>query len=74
MCVCRLPLPEEWRGLVNEKLSQVAEIPECIFAHHSGFIGGNSSYDGALQMARKALMMARETSASQAHSQPTAVE
>ncbi|KAF3432772.1 hypothetical protein FNV43_RR23874 [Rhamnella rubrinervis] len=46
----RKPLPFLWRGLENEKLSEVAGIPGCVFVHMSGFIGGNRSYDGALAM------------------------
>ncbi|XP_055345826.1 MYG1 exonuclease-like isoform X2 [Paramacrobiotus metropolitanus] len=56
--ITRLPLPEPWRGLINETLSQMSGIPGCIFAHHSGFIGGNTTYDGALAMACKTLNLA----------------
>ncbi|XAR71605.1 hypothetical protein NMG60_11017960 [Bertholletia excelsa] len=52
----RKPLPFEWRGLTDEKLSKVAGIPGCTFVHVSGFIGGNQSYDGALAMAKISLM------------------
>lgn len=51
----RKPLPYLWRGLENDKLSEVAGIPGCTFVHMSGFIGGNRSYDGALAMARASL-------------------
>ncbi|XP_061358179.1 uncharacterized protein LOC133302429 [Gastrolobium bilobum] len=51
----RKPLPYLWRGLENDKLSEVAGIPGCTFVHMSGFIGGNKSYDGALAMARASL-------------------
>ncbi|KAJ7959393.1 UPF0160 protein MYG1, mitochondrial-like [Quillaja saponaria] len=51
----RKPLPFLWRGLENDKLSEVAGIPGCTFVHMSGFIGGNRSYDGALYMARVSL-------------------
>uniref|UniRef100_M4E9J8 Uncharacterized protein n=2 Tax=Brassica campestris TaxID=3711 RepID=M4E9J8_BRACM len=53
----RKGLPEQWRGLRDEKLSEAAEIPGCVFVHMSGFIGGNQSYDGALSMARTALTL-----------------
>ena len=53
----RLSLPEEWRGLRDEELSAVAKIEGCTFVHASGFIGGNVSYDGVLEMARKALKL-----------------
>lgn len=51
----RKPLPCLWRGLENDKLSEVAGIPGCTFVHMSGFIGGNQSYDGALAMTRASL-------------------
>lgn len=51
----RLSLPEEWRGLRDDVLSEKSGIKDCIFVHASGFIGGNKTYDGALEMARVAL-------------------
>lgn len=51
----RLPLPEKWRGLRDDELSQVSGIPGCVFAHISGFIGGNLTKEGALAMAKAAL-------------------
>jgi len=51
----RKPLPEEWRGLRDQELSTKSGIPGCVFVHASGFIGGNGSFEGALQMAQKAL-------------------
>jgi uncharacterized UPF0160 family protein len=53
--VSRKPLPEAWRGVRDNELSQVTGIPNCVFVHASGFIGGNQTQDGALQMARDAL-------------------
>jgi len=53
----RLSLPEEWRGLRDEELSRVAQIEGCVFVHASGFIGGNLTKAGVLQMARKSLEM-----------------
>lgn len=55
---CRLPLPEDWRGLRDQELSEVSGIPGCIFVHVSGFIGGNQSSKGAIEMAKKALKRA----------------
>ncbi|KAJ7562986.1 hypothetical protein O6H91_03G091700 [Diphasiastrum complanatum] len=54
----RKPLPAPWRGLRDDELSQVAGIDGCVFLHISGFIGGNKTLDGALTMARKALLFA----------------
>ncbi|KZV71328.1 metal-dependent protein hydrolase [Peniophora sp. CONT] len=53
----RKALPEVWRGVRDDALSQVSEIPGGIFVHASGFIGGNKTKDGALAMAKKALEM-----------------
>jgi hypothetical protein len=44
-----------WRGLRDAELSKVAGVPGCVFVHASGFIGGNDTYEGALQMARLSL-------------------
>lgn len=53
----RNPLPEKWRGLRDEKLSEVSGIQDCIFVHNTGFIGGNKTLEGAIEMAKKALEM-----------------
>ena len=58
----RTSLPEEWRGLRNEELSSMSSIPGCTFVHAGGFIGGNSTYDGALQMAIASLEVHDEES------------
>lgn len=54
----RLPLPAAWRGLRDEGLSKVAGIPDCVFVHGSGFIGGNKTQEGAVEMARRSLQIA----------------
>ncbi|TST85772.1 Olfactomedin-like protein 3A [Bagarius yarrelli] len=51
----RLSLLEEWRGIRDNALSQISGIPECVFVHASGFIGGNKTEMGVLEMARKTL-------------------
>lgn len=51
----RLSLPEEWRGVRDQDLAKLAGIPGCTFCHAAGFIGGNETYEGALEMARVAL-------------------
>lgn len=53
----RKALPDKWRGLRDEDLSKTAEIEGCVFVHSSGFIGGNKTYDGAMEMAIKAVDM-----------------
>ncbi len=51
----RKALPESWRGVRDEELSRLSGIVGCIFVHASGFIGGNKTKEGALEMARKAM-------------------
>lgn len=51
----RLSLLSEWRGIRDDALSELSGIPGCIFVHASGFTGGNKTYDGAMEMARKTL-------------------
>ncbi|GJJ15703.1 hypothetical protein Clacol_009981 [Clathrus columnatus] len=51
----RKSLPEAWQGLRDEELSAKTCIPGCIFVHASGFIGGNQTKEGVLEMAFKAL-------------------
>jgi len=53
----RKALPEPWRGVRDEDLSRISGIEGCIFVHASGFIGGNNTKDGALEMAKRALEM-----------------
>jgi uncharacterized UPF0160 family protein len=36
-------------------LSGVCGVPGCVFVHASGFIGGNVTYEGILEMARKSV-------------------
>jgi uncharacterized UPF0160 family protein len=51
----RLDLPDMWKGLRDEELCTKAGIRGCRFVHSSGFIGGNDTYEGILQMAQAAL-------------------
>ncbi|KAI0033143.1 GAMM1 protein [Vararia minispora EC-137] len=51
----RKALPEAWRGVRDDTLSELSGIPGCIFVHASGFIGGNRTREGALAMAKKSL-------------------
>jgi len=52
--VNRKSLPNPWCGLRDQDLSTVTGIPDCVFAHQNGFIGGNKTADGALEMAKLA--------------------
>jgi uncharacterized UPF0160 family protein len=51
----RKALPAAWRGLRGAELDAVTGVEGGVFVHASGFIGGHSTYDGALALARKAL-------------------
>ncbi|KAL9609906.1 MAG: hypothetical protein Q9167_005351 [Letrouitia subvulpina] len=53
----RKALPEVWRGLRDEELDKVSGIKRSVFVHASGFIGGNKTFEGAMEMARTALVM-----------------
>ncbi|XP_029008178.1 UPF0160 protein MYG1, mitochondrial [Betta splendens] len=59
----RLSLPEEWRGVRDEALSDLSGIKGCIFVHASGFIGGNKTQEGVLEMARRTLQAAAQSPA-----------
>ncbi|UZP35824.1 hypothetical protein NXS19_003640 [Fusarium pseudograminearum] len=50
-----LPLPEAWRGFRDAELDGISGIPGCVFVHAAGFIGGNKTFEGAKEMATKAL-------------------
>jgi uncharacterized UPF0160 family protein len=52
----RKKLPEVWCGLRDQVLSEKAGIPESIFIHASGFIGGHQTREGAVLMAKKVKM------------------
>ncbi|XP_017574659.1 UPF0160 protein MYG1, mitochondrial [Pygocentrus nattereri] len=52
----RLSLLEEWRGIRDNALSQLSGIPDCIFVHSSGFIGGNKTKEGVIEMAKRTLL------------------
>ena len=48
----RKPLPEKWRGVRDQALSDLSGIGGCVFVHASGFIGANTTKTGALEMAK----------------------
>ncbi|KAI8005673.1 hypothetical protein LOK49_LG07G00132 [Camellia lanceoleosa] len=50
----RKPLPSPWR--VQQMESSLKRGILCTFVHMSGFIGGNQTYKGALDMAKTSLM------------------
>lgn len=51
----RKGLPEELRGLRDDELSEKSGVPDCIFIHAAGFIGGAKSKDSALKLAQMSL-------------------
>ncbi|ETW87238.1 hypothetical protein HETIRDRAFT_59247 [Heterobasidion irregulare TC 32-1] len=53
----RKALPEAWRGVRDDDLSRVSGIDGGIFVHASGFIGGNKTKEGVLEMAKQALKL-----------------
>ena len=53
----RRSLPSSWCGLRDAELSREAGVDGSIFIHANGFIGGNETFQGALEMAKKALTM-----------------
>lgn len=59
--VPRLSLPEAWAGLRNEALDSACGVPGAEFVHKERFIGGHSTREGALMMARKALELGKTT-------------
>lgn len=46
-----------WRGIRDGELDALTGIPGCIFVHASGFIGGNKTKEGAMEMAIRSLSM-----------------
>lgn len=49
--VCRKFLAAPWRGVRDKELESVSGIEGITFCHQTGFIGGNTTREGALKMA-----------------------
>lgn len=47
----RKALHKDWRGVRDDELQKISEIPDASFCHASGFIGGAKTRDASLQMA-----------------------
>jgi uncharacterized UPF0160 family protein len=56
--VSRLKLHDSWCGLRDDSLSQECGFPGAVFVHAGGFIGGHTTYEGALGMALKTIALA----------------
>ena len=52
----KLPLPASWAGLRDAGLARESGVPDAVFCHKGRFIAGAGSRDGALRLARLALM------------------
>jgi urease accessory protein len=53
--VSRKALPEPWRGVRDQALSDLTGVEGCIFVHASGFIGGAQTQEGSRTLAKMAL-------------------
>ncbi|KAH3663331.1 hypothetical protein OGAPHI_005321 [Ogataea philodendri] len=51
----RQKLPEPWRGVRDDALSELTGVPGCIFVHAAGFIGGAKSKEAVVKLAQMAL-------------------
>ncbi|CCK71230.1 Myg1p KNAG_0G01720 [Huiozyma naganishii CBS 8797] len=51
----RRGLPEPLRGLRDAELSEKSGVPDCIFIHAAGFIGGAKQKESALKLAQMSL-------------------
>ena len=51
----RKALPAPWRGLRDQEFDRESGIEGGVFVHASGFIGGNKTFGGAMDMAKKGL-------------------
>lgn len=51
----RMDLPAPWSGLRGEQLAAACGVPDAVFCHTNLFIGAAKSFEGAMEMARKAL-------------------
>ncbi|CCH59625.1 hypothetical protein TBLA_0B08090 [Henningerozyma blattae CBS 6284] len=46
---------EKLRGLRDEELSKESGVPDCVFVHAAGFIGGTQTQEGAYKLAKMSL-------------------
>ncbi|MFA6902925.1 MAG: MYG1 family protein [Gallionellaceae bacterium] len=51
----RKSLPAAWAGLDGEELDKVTGIKGCVFCHRARFVGGHTTKEGVIEMARLAL-------------------
>jgi uncharacterized UPF0160 family protein len=53
----RLPLPQAWAGLQDAALAEVSGVADAVFVHLRRFVGAARSRAGALDLARKAVVL-----------------
>ena len=51
----RKSLPLAWAGLDGEELDKVTGIKGCVFCHRARFVGGHTTKEGVIEMAKLAL-------------------
>lgn len=51
----RKSLKKEWQGVARDELAQISGIPDVVFCHASGFIGGARSFESVMKMATLSL-------------------
>ncbi len=51
----KISLPKKWRGRKGEELAKICGVPDAVFCHASGFLGGAVSKEGAVRMAYLAI-------------------
>ena len=54
----RLALPESWAGLQADELAKETGVADAVFVHVRRFVGAAKSRTGAVELARKALVLA----------------
>ena len=52
----RKSLPVSWAGLDGEELDKVTGIKGCVFCHRARFVGGHTTKEGVIEMAKLALL------------------
>lgn len=56
----RVPLPQEWSGLTDEKFQEVSGIDGAMFCHNKLFIATAISKESAIELAKKAINIYNE--------------
>lgn len=51
----RKSLPAAWAGLDGDELDKVTGIKGCVFCHRARFVGGHTTKEGVIEMAKLAL-------------------